>query len=80
MSKSLKAIMKFGFETLNAEVIEAYHAIWNKSSEKVLKKNGMKFISYVEKGFKKNGIWVEENLLAIEKNEWRKLQKLRNSL
>ena len=34
----------------------------------------------MEKGFKKNGIWVEENLLAVEKKEWRKLEMLRNSL
>lgn len=74
MSKALKAILKFGFETLNADVIEAFYAIWNKGSEKVLKRNGMKFINYVEKGFKKNGMWVEENLVAIEKSEWDKLK------
>ena len=74
MTKALSAILKFGFETLQAEVIEAYHAIWNKGSEKVLMNNGMKFIKYVEQGFKKNGVWVEENLLAIGKEEWVKLQ------
>lgn len=80
MSKAVKAILKFGFEILNAEAIEAFHAIWNKGSEKVLTRNGMKFKSYVEKGFEKNGIWIEENLLAIDKKEWYELKGLRNWL
>ena len=70
MTEALSAVLKFGFEKLNAETIEACHAIWNEASEKVLKRNGMKFEQYLEKGFQKNGKWVEENLLAIHKNEW----------
>ena len=70
MTEAINGVLKFGFETLLAIRIEAFHAIWNKASEKVLKKNGMKFVRYVEKGFKKNGKWVDENLLAISKEEW----------
>jgi len=70
MTEALGAILEFGFEVLNAESIEAFHALWNTGSEKVLKKNGMKFIKYVEKGFKKQGEWVEENQLAIGKVDW----------
>ena len=71
MTEALQGVLKFGFEELSAERIEACHAIWNKASEKVLKRNGMRFIRYIEKGFKKKGEWVDENLLAINKEEWR---------
>ncbi len=70
MSESLNVIIKFGFEKLLAQRIVACYAMWNKSSEKVLKKNGMKFIRHIEKGFKKKGEWIAENLLAISKEEW----------
>lgn len=73
MTESVKVILDFGFEKLNAKTIEAAHAIWNKGSEKVLTRNGMKFIRFIEKGYKKNGEWVNENLLAISKEEWKKL-------
>lgn len=70
MTKALSRVLSFGFDHLDAIVIEAYHALWNVGSEMVLKKNRMKFIKYVKKGFKKKGEWVEENLLAIERSEW----------
>jgi [ribosomal protein S5]-alanine N-acetyltransferase len=71
MSEATSAIIKFGFSTLGAEKIIACHALWNKASEKVLKKNGMVFLEYLEKGFQKNGEWVEENLLEIKKADWK---------
>ncbi len=70
MTESLSAVLQFGFEELLAIRIEACHAIWNKASEKVLKRNGMSFVAYLEKGFKKKGKWIDENLLAITKEEW----------
>jgi len=70
MTEALGAVLHFGFTTLAAEVIEACYALWNKASEKVLHKNGMTFIKYIEQGFKKNGQWVEENLVAIDKTDW----------
>ena len=73
MTKSVKAILKLGFEVLGAEKIESYHAVWNKKSEKVLKNVGMKFIEYIPQGFMKKGKWVEENKLGITKEEWQKL-------
>ena len=72
MTEAVGVILKFGFEQLHANSIEACHAVWNTGSEKVLKSNGMTFINYIEKGFKKNGQWVDENLLAIDKEEWTK--------
>ncbi|MEL6255849.1 MAG: GNAT family protein [Bacteroidota bacterium] len=72
MTESLAAILKFGFERLQAEKIEAAYAIWNKASEKVLHRNGLTFVEYLEKGFQKRGEWVAENLVAIARTDWDK--------
>jgi len=72
MTEALKGVLKFGFEELSATEIEACHALWNKASEKVLKRNGMTFERYLAEGFKKNGKWVEENLLVIDLEKWNK--------
>ena len=71
MTEALEAILKLGFETLDASKIEAYYALWNIRSENVLKRVGMKFIEHIPKGFMKKGEWVEENKLAITKEEWK---------
>ena len=73
MSEAVEAILELGFETLGAEIIEAYHALWNVKSEKVLKRVGMKFIEHIPQRFMKKGEWIEENKLAITKEEWKKL-------
>ncbi len=70
MTEAAKAIVEFGFTVLEAERIEAYHALWNTSSKKVLKRIGMKFVRYIPQGFQKHGKWVEVNLLAIEIKDW----------
>ena len=75
MTEALKGILDFGFEELSATEIEACHALWNKASEKVLLRNGMIFERYLEQGFKKNGEWVEENLLVIDREKWNKISK-----
>ena len=75
MTEALRAILKLGFETLGAERIEAYHALWNVKSERTLTRVGMKFIEYIPQGFIKQGKWVEENKLAITKEEWKKLKQ-----
>lgn len=36
MTEAAKAIVEFGFSVLGADRIEAYHALWNTGSEKVL--------------------------------------------
>lgn len=67
MSEALAAVVNFGFKQLQATRIEAAYATWNKASEKVLLKNGFTFVEYIEKGIFKNGKWVPENLVAINK-------------
>jgi ribosomal-protein-alanine N-acetyltransferase len=70
MTEAVAKILEFGFNRLNAQTIEACHALWNKASEAVLKKNGMTFSRYIEQGFQKNGKWIDENLLAISAKDW----------
>lgn len=70
MTEAVRAILQFGFDVLKAIRIEACYATWNKASEKVMLKNGMKPIRFIEKGFLKNGEWVRENLLAIGLDNW----------
>jgi [ribosomal protein S5]-alanine N-acetyltransferase len=74
MTESAKAILELGFTILDAEKIEAFHALWNKKSEKVLKSVGMNFIEYIPQGFIKKGEWVKENKLGITKEEWNKFK------
>ncbi|MFK7946648.1 MAG: GNAT family N-acetyltransferase [Saprospiraceae bacterium] len=68
MTEAVSGILRFGFEILEAVRIEACYAIWNKASEKVMLKNGMKHVQFIEKGFQKNGKWISENLMAITRN------------
>lgn len=67
MTEAVKAVLELGFTTLGAHRIEACHALWNKASEAVLKKNGMTFVRYIEQGFQKRGEWVAENVLEIDR-------------
>lgn len=76
MTEAAKVIVEFGFTVLGADRIEAYHALWNTASEKVLKNVGMKFVRYIPQGFQKHGKWVDENLLAIEREAWKALNKI----
>ena len=75
MTESVIAILELGFATLGAERIEACHALWNTKSEKVLKAVRMKFFEYIPQGFMKKGEWIEENKLAITKEEWSRFRQ-----
>lgn len=77
MTECAQAILYFGFSELKAEKIIAFHALWNKASERVLKKIGMIFVEYVPQGFIKKGKWVEENRLEISRKDW-KMKKPRS--
>ena len=70
MTEAVQAILKFGFDVLNAPTIEAYYATWNKASGRVLEKVGMKLRSYVRYGFKKKGQWVPEFRVVITRQDW----------
>lgn len=74
MSAAVAAVLNFGFMELKAIRIEADYALWNKASEKVLQNNGLQFVQYIEKGLFKNGEWVAENKVAIDKLSWQTLK------
>jgi [ribosomal protein S5]-alanine N-acetyltransferase len=70
MTEAVTATMAFGFDRLAATHIEASYALWNKSSQRVLEKVGMKFIAYIPHAFQKQGRWIEANKMRISKAEW----------
>jgi [ribosomal protein S5]-alanine N-acetyltransferase len=70
MTESVTAIIAFGFEQLDATYIEASYALWNKSSQRVLEKVGMKFVGYIPHAFQKKGRWIEANKMRMTKQEW----------
>jgi [ribosomal protein S5]-alanine N-acetyltransferase len=70
MTEAVIAILEFGFEELGASQIEASYALWNKSSQRVLEKVGMKLIAYIPHAFQKKGQWIEANKARITKKEW----------
>ncbi len=77
MTEAAIATIAFGFDRLNATQIEASYALWNKSSQRVLEKVGMKFIAYIPHAFQKKGRWIEANKMRITKKEWLILNELR---
>jgi [ribosomal protein S5]-alanine N-acetyltransferase len=78
MTESARASIDFGFNQLGAIHIEASYAIWNKGSQRILEKIGMKFVEYIPQGFQKKGQWIEENKMAITKKEWLSLDRASN--
>jgi [ribosomal protein S5]-alanine N-acetyltransferase len=70
MTESVRAMMAFGFDLLDAVQIEASYALWNKASKRVLEKVGMRSISYIPHSFQKKGRWVETYRTRIIKQEW----------
>lgn len=71
MTEALATILQFGFTKLNARSIEGTSVIWNVSSKKVMERNGFKLLRHVKNGFKKNGLTADENILSINKSDWK---------
>jgi [ribosomal protein S5]-alanine N-acetyltransferase len=70
MTEAVIAILAFGFDRLEASYIEACYALWNKGSQRVMEKAGMKFIGYVPHAFQKRGRWIESNKMRITYQQW----------
>lgn len=70
MSEAAQRVVTFGFEELDAVRIEARHAVWNKASERVLRKLGMILLENLPHGFQKRGQWVAENRFGITRSAW----------
>ncbi len=67
MTEAARAIVDFGFEKLGADAIEACHATWNIRSRRVLERIGMREVEYLAQGFQKQGKWVPEFLMRVNK-------------
>lgn len=74
-TEAVDALICFGFDQLNAVEIEACYATWNLASGRVLEKTGMVQRAFIEKGFKKRGVWVPEYRMSIYKTDWKRLNK-----
>ncbi len=70
MTEAVGAILGFGFDRLDAAQIEASYMLWNKSSQRVMEKAGMRFAGYVPHAFQKRGRWIETNKMRITKQAW----------
>ena len=70
MKEVVGRILHFAFTELQAIRVEADYATWNIASEKVLTSNGFQFVKFIENAFQKNGQWVDENAMAIDKAQW----------
>lgn len=69
-TEALASVLDLAFSSLGATRVEASYALWNKASKRVLEKAGMRFVRHVPEGFMKNGRWVEEHLMAVDRGEW----------
>lgn len=72
MTEASREMLKFCFRELGAAKVVARHAVWNKSSEKVLKKCGLTFVRFIPHGFQKNGAWIGENQLELSRETWKR--------
>jgi [ribosomal protein S5]-alanine N-acetyltransferase len=68
MTEAAKAILNFGFQKLDAMIIEAGYAVWNIGSRIILERIGMKFVEYLPQGFQKKGN-------GLRKIRWQLLSK-----
>ena len=68
MTEAAQAVIKFGFEQLHANAIEACYATWNIPSRRLLERLGMVEVEYLEQGFQKNGKWIPEFRMWLEKS------------
>ena len=69
-SEAAHQILEFGFTKLDAQSIEAFHAAFNKASQRVLEKLGMNFVETIPRSFKKRGEWVADKRFRILRKEW----------
>ncbi len=74
MTEAAAEVLRFGFQQLDARVIEAKHVIDNRPSRRVLEKLGLRFVVHLPSGFQKNNVWLAEDRLAIRREEFESRQ------
>jgi [ribosomal protein S5]-alanine N-acetyltransferase len=71
-TEAASAIIKYGFEEMNLNRIHAKHLVRNPASGSVMKKLGMTQEGYLWKAFVKWGIYEDNVLYAILRQDWLK--------
>jgi len=69
-TKAVRLYIKYVFNTFeNVKRIEAFTFTWNKSSQRVLEKNGFKFEGTLRKSYLKDGKILDEYMFSKLRNE-----------
>ena len=71
MTEALEAIVRLGFETMEADAIVAFHTLWNDASRRVMEKVGFRRVRVFPNGFVKNGKASDDALMRLDRSEWR---------
>ena len=69
-TEALKAILRFGFETLNLNRIYATHFAENPASGRVMQKAGMTYEGVMRQAIYKDGRFHDQLMYAILREEW----------
>lgn len=68
-AEALTIVLRFGLEEVNFNRIEAYHAINNVASGRVMRKAGMKYEGRMRKKYLSHVGWEDSDLYAILKED-----------
>lgn len=69
-TEAAQAVVDYGFESLGLERIWAGHFGSNEASGRVQRKIGMRFEGVLRHQFKKDGVYVDDVMHAIVREEW----------
>lgn len=75
MTEALEATLRFGFEELKLNRIEAQHDTENPASGKVMAHCGMQYEGIMRQRVRNKGCFRDVALYAILKNDWQKIHK-----
>lgn len=73
-TEAARAVLGYGFDAMNLNIIYAYHLTRNPSSGKVMQKNCMKYIATFPQWIKKWGETLDIDMYLITKSEFEALQ------
>ena len=71
MTEALRAVVRFGFEEMNLNRIEAQHETANPASGRVMEKVGMRKEGVLRQRLRNKGKFVDVALYAVLRGDWR---------
>ncbi len=75
MTEALKAVLRYAFQTLQLNRVEAIHEVDNPASGKVMEKAGMKPEGILRGKIYNKGRWSDVRIWAILREEWEQRQE-----